>query len=119
MLERLPRDVLVDRDGTIACPWCGGDMSEATLTLEALLDVHSHARGLRWADREADGTAGVHALATTCANCGKPSIAAFPVLHGEPALRLMAVRTAADVAWLSRPRVEAASAENSSPGGKT
>jgi sarcosine oxidase delta subunit len=102
MFDRLPRDTLASWLDEVRCPWCGGDMDDAPLTLGAIHHLHTFSdRGLRWGERQTDGQAGECQAAVTCPTCGKPSIAAFPIMHREPATRLMAVRTAADVAWAS------------------
>lgn len=100
MLDRLPRDTLATTLDQLSCPWCGQEMGEAPLTLEAVHQAHVWGeRGLRWAGRETDGQAVEEALKVACPTCGKGAIVAFQLIHREPATRLMAVRTAADVAW--------------------
>lgn len=100
MLERLPSDTLASFMDAVRCPWCSSDMADATVTIGALHELHAFAeRGLRWADRLNDGQAGDSQALVLCTTCGKPSILAFPILRGTHATRLLAVRTAADVAW--------------------
>lgn len=102
MLERVLRDTLTTNLDALHCPWCGVDMGEAPLTLEAVHQAHVWGdRGLRWAGRQTDGQAAEEALQVCCPTCGKGSIVAFPLIHREPATRLLAVRTAADVAFAS------------------
>lgn len=103
MLERLPKDTLTTADCLwLKCPWCGIDMAGAQVSLGAVHEAHVNAeRGLRWARRGQDGRPDDGAIEVDCPTCGKPSIAAFQMIHRTPATRLLPVRTAADVAFAS------------------
>jgi len=100
-MRDLPRDVVASwEEGGLNCPWCGFDVSEATVTLETLLLAHSSGRTLRWAPRDFDGTAEHDALGAACPACERPFIIALQ--HGPcwPVMRLLAVRTDADAEFM-------------------
>lgn len=102
MPDRLPFDTLASMVDMLRCPWCAAGMEEALVCLGDLHQLHTEGQnGLRWAERDKDGQAGVAQVRALCPNCGRPSIAAFPIIKRHPATRLMAVRTAADLAWAS------------------
>jgi len=90
---RISRRFLYERDAP-PCPHCGGSMDEATITLENLvaewpLPAYVDVRD----DGYAPSTAGPM---VTCPHCARPSALAID----DPAVKLVAARTAADEAVL-------------------
>jgi hypothetical protein len=80
------------------------DVGGATVTLDALALAHGEPRGLRFAERSVDGLAGEGALSVDCPACARPFVVALQHVHAVPIARLMAVRTAADLALAMTPR---------------
>lgn len=96
---QLPPDTLFG-DTSSRCPWCAQSVETATVTLEALLNAHEHGV-LTFAPRNEDGTADASALTTECPNCQRPFMVAMKSWAEGRFLRLIAVRTQADVQWLA------------------
>lgn len=102
-MSKLPADKKADGSLWPRCPWCAGDCSEATVTLGALHDAHSGG-DLHWVKRAKGGAAQECALTADCPTCGRPFAIA---LQEERAcdttwrfMRLLAIRTAKDLAYL-------------------
>lgn len=95
MNSRLPRDTTGSLLLTPVCPWCQTSVDDATVCLSDL-DHAWKAGALQYAPRASDGTADVDALSSQCGECQRPFIIAL----GKKGMRLLAVRTAADVALL-------------------
>ena len=84
------------------CPWCGASPGEATVSLEAILDAWE-AHELDFASRQDDGTASTNALTADCPTCAKPFMVALQDNRQGRFMRLLPVRTRADVEFASLP----------------
>jgi hypothetical protein len=84
-----------------SCPWCDAyGIADAVVTLEALSQAH-YDGALHGVAREPNGAAPPGALTVDCPACGRPSMIVLAVVPGRlPELRLIPVRTAADVTYL-------------------
>ncbi len=101
MTDQLPRDRVTDAEAwNMKCPWCGADVEEATVSLQDL--HHAYTSGeLRHVRRTDDGEADERALVAGCPECARPFAIALQQPHlGAPAMRLLAVRTKADLKLL-------------------
>jgi hypothetical protein len=96
----LPRDSIVQGVAGPRCPWCSFDCGGAVVSLQAIWDAHEEGE-LRFAHREATGDAGEGTLTADCPECARPFMVALQFLGPEPApaMRLLAVRTHADVLY--------------------
>ena len=105
MNGRLPRDVIATWNNYgLACPWCAELMDNAVIRLEDLFTAHC-LNQLPRPPRATDGTADNSALVTHRPHCARPSMIALQSNRGERALRLLAIRTAADVAFAFAPKL--------------
>lgn len=101
--QHLPRATSTHDGSTPLCPWCRLDMSDAVLTVGALNSA--------WQDWETDWPSRSDAgeaesgLTAQCPHCSKPSLIALGTqVEAEGGdrryVRLVPVRTSADVAYL-------------------
>jgi hypothetical protein len=100
----LPRPKTYTWDGaSLQCPWCESyAVDAAVFTLEALFLAH-HDGALHEVEREFTGAAPPGALTVDCPSCSRPSMIVLTMAPGwMPELTIAPVRTAADVAFLSR-----------------
>jgi hypothetical protein len=105
---KLPSDVVADNDGGLCCPWCRSDVGLVRVPLEALAGayiVQALARPYRSEVGEPDPVG----LVADCDACARPFLVA---LQDAPwratssrtrVMRLLAVRTAADLQLLHGP----------------
>lgn len=86
-------------DDMPACPWCGRDPGEATLTLNQLAEAHGRDRLLGFIERADDGTAPVGAVEADCPHCVRPFVVALQRRHGWRYVRLLPVLTPTDAKY--------------------